>query len=229
LLATLLCASSALANPGTNLRWNACFGDSGLANKTFACNTNSGTFTLVLSFVLPVDFSNASGLEIVLDVSAPTTSIPAWWLFKNAGSCRVTSLTENPVLPPASVHCVDWGRGTASSGLAAYNVGVPGPGHCRVLAAAAVAPQDVQNLVAGPEYFAGNFVIDAAKTVGAGASSGCDVPMTISCPSVRVVTPTTGLTITGPTNGTNSHIATWQSAPVATRRNTWAGVKALYR
>ena len=48
-LANLLVIAVAYnAQAGTlNLRWNDCFGDGGVVNRMFACDTNSGSETLV--------------------------------------------------------------------------------------------------------------------------------------------------------------------------------------
>ena len=40
---------------GVNLRWDQCFSDGGVQNKTFACNTNVGVERLVMSLVLDSD------------------------------------------------------------------------------------------------------------------------------------------------------------------------------
>src|SRR5882672_5689194 len=90
LLCGLLLAmtASASAAAGLNLRWNACFGDAGANNKISACTSNAGSQFMVGSFVLPSDLPGVSGIEIVIDVATAGSTLPAWWSFKNVGSCR---------------------------------------------------------------------------------------------------------------------------------------------
>ena len=88
----LFTASPALAGP-LNLRWNACWGDGGVANKTFACNTNTGSDVISASFVPFRTVLGVTGLESRVDLSFPTAP-PAWWQFRAAGSCRQTSLSR---------------------------------------------------------------------------------------------------------------------------------------
>jgi len=42
-LAFALTARAASTPPGVSLRWDNCFSDGGVANKDFACDTNSGS------------------------------------------------------------------------------------------------------------------------------------------------------------------------------------------
>src|SRR5712691_11289697 len=83
---------TAHAAGGLNLRWNACFGDAGVPNKTFACDRNTGVNTLVGSFVVGAEVPQVSGIQIYIDVATASSTLPAWWQFKNTGSCRATSL-----------------------------------------------------------------------------------------------------------------------------------------
>ena len=243
-----LTASIASAAAGVNLRWNLCLGDVGLSNKVSTCLVNTGSQTLVGSYELGANLTQASGIEIVLDIATASASLPAWWLFKNAGSCRSTSLTMNAVNGSASgLTCIDWGSGP-SGGLAAYNVGgIPGANTARVIAGFAVGAP-LPDLVAAQEYFAFNAKIDNLKTVGTGACLGCSVPACIVLNSVKVATPpVTGqpsrdVVLSGPTNGTDSNFVTWQGgagtsttrgngcpAATPTHSATWGSVKSLYR
>src|SRR5690348_12935943 len=107
--AMLFVASSALAAPGINLSWTFCSGEgTGSNNRTFACNSNAGTNTLVCSFELPSDLAQVSGNEIVLDVLTQQATLPAWWDFKNPLTCRTGSLGMNVTFDANNVVCVDW-------------------------------------------------------------------------------------------------------------------------
>src|SRR5438876_2049103 len=88
-------APGAQAAAGLNLRWNACFGDAGVSNRASACATNVGNNQLVGSFVTGVEFPQVDGIQIYIDLATSSSSLPAWWQFKNTGSCRATSLSMN--------------------------------------------------------------------------------------------------------------------------------------
>jgi hypothetical protein len=245
-LALVLVATSAHAGSGINLRWNACLGDGGTQNRDFACDTNSGTDMLVCSFELSADIPEATGLEIAITLVAGAPVLPAWWSFKNVGSCRMNSLGFNTSISPLATSCVDWASGQATGGIAAYNIGIGsfGPNSARIIAALAV-PASFGDLIAGQEYFSANITINHAKTVGTGACSGCTVPMCIVFGSQKVTTPVAAndRILTGATNGVDSYYATWQGGysipiggadkscpyPVPTRRTSWGAVKTLYR
>src|SRR5262245_4303275 len=61
-----------------NLRWDACIGDGGVSNKSFACNTNTGVNTLVGSWVSHLDLQNVTGNQVVVDLGAYAPPLPAW-------------------------------------------------------------------------------------------------------------------------------------------------------
>jgi hypothetical protein len=85
-------AHAATTPPGVNLRWDSCYADGGVINKTFACDTNTGSERLVMSFVLDADMLDVSGQEIRVFIKSVNPTLPSWWALKNAGTCRVTSL-----------------------------------------------------------------------------------------------------------------------------------------
>ena len=64
-------ATSALAAPtlpGVNIRWDNCFADGGVMNKTFACDTNTGADLAVLSLQLDTGMAPAVGRQIIRGV-----------------------------------------------------------------------------------------------------------------------------------------------------------------
>src|SRR5512134_244708 len=131
LLPLLLFATAAQAIP-IKLRWNACWGDGGVMNRNFACDTNSQAHVLVGSFVSPVDFFDTVGNEAIVDLAVAGGSLPPWWQFRNTGSCRQTSLNLSTVLSLPSENCVDWAQGQAIGGIADYAVDPFGPGSARI-------------------------------------------------------------------------------------------------
>ena len=246
-LALVLLATAAHAAPGVNLRWSQCFGDGGIQNRNFACNTNSGSEVLVCSFVLAADLAQASEVDTRIDIVTQGTTLPAWWEFKNPGTCRLAALAINTSPPPAAVNCTDWASGQAVALISSYNVGINfiGPNSARILAVSVVSPDALQPLSAGTEYFSASLTISHIKTVGTGACDGCTVPACIvfSAVNVTVPPPGFGVTLFSATNGTDSYFATWQGGtvfhtggvdkacpyPVATKRSTWGALRALYR
>ena len=255
---TLLCglllaltATVAAAGPGVGLRWNSCIGDAGAINKNFACNSNNGTNQLVGTFELGADLPGVVGTEIVIDIASGGATLPAWWQFRNAGTCRQAALTMNAVNSALAVNCSDWASGGQSGGIGAYNVGTRGPNTSRVVAALAVAASGAADLTPGQEYFSFNMLITNVKTVGTGNCAGCSTPVCIVFNSINVVPPVAlgdGVKLSGPSNGTDSNFATWQGgagvvvppgpwtgggtgcpAATPTTNKTWGQVKTLYR
>ena len=246
-VAAMLCvASSALAAPGVSLRWTKCSGEgTGETNRTFACTSNAGSNMLVCSFELPADLAQVSGNELVLDVLSQSATLPAWWDMKTAGSCRASSLTSNSVADAGNVVCVDWAGGGSSGGVGSFTTGTaPSMGsidpalaaqHRRLVAAFAVPPDALQDLVAATEYFSCNFLIGNQKTVGPGSCAGCTEPMCIVFNSINVTTPVLANNVLiGNASSAGSNIVTWQGTGpdcslVPTKNKTWGQVKALYR
>src|SRR4029077_12607987 len=106
-----------------------------------------------------------------------------------AGTCRLTSMLFNAVLPPDAANCVDWADGLASGGIGGYQIGFFGPSWVFAQGAVAVAPDNLRTLLAGEEYFVGNIVINHLKTVGTGACLGCAQPVCILFDRLSVTTP----------------------------------------
>jgi hypothetical protein len=244
LLAFALLLAAASASAGTvNLRWNACLGDGGVANRNFACNTNSGSQALVGSFILPHDVPGVTGNQIVVDIGTDGPSLPAWWDFKNAGTCRQSSLSVNFAVPVTAVYCADWADGGAVGFLVSYTEGAFGPSSARIRVASAV-PNPGADLTAGAEYFSLNLVINNLKTVGVGACAGCSLGACIYLREVDVTTTDSRNDIRlapGSFQGTYlDGLATWQGgsgvitiygcpAATPTRNRTWGTLKSLYR
>jgi len=245
----LMLAVPAHAGPGVNLRWSSCFGDGGAQNRNFACDTNTGSINvLVCSFVPGQDVLQASGHEIVIHLATAGAVVPAWWQFKNVGTCRQGALGLNTVLDVNAASCVDWAQnGPATGGIGAYDIGGIfgfGANTATIKIATAVPAAALSDLFAGQEYFTCNVTITNAKTVGTGACTGCTVPVCLVFNSSKITTQVAAndRVLSGPTDGTDSNFCTWQGgagmvtvlgagcpAATPTRRAGWGAVKALYR
>ena len=151
----LTLATTALGAPGVRMGWDRCAADGRVANRFFACDTNAGSELLVGSF--EPEFANThTGLEVTIDVFASETTIPAWWQFKNIGSCRRLSLQWMTSPPPGPSACVDAFQGQALGGIGAYNSYPYGtePDRMRLLCATAVPAEAAFTVTPGVEYFA---------------------------------------------------------------------------
>jgi hypothetical protein len=206
-------SNAATSAPGVNLRWDQCYGDAGVWNKNFACDTNVGSESMVASFELDSDMQGLQGVELRLDIAADAVSLPAWWQFKNVGTCRSTSLAMAVTPPPGAANCVDWTNALAAGGIGAYQVGTFGANKAAIVAAMAVPADPVTNVLAGSEYFAGRFTINHAKTVGTGACAGCLTPVCIIFSSAKLTTstPANDRFLTRGANYLGSQYVTWQS------------------
>ena len=257
--ASLLATSSlAHAAPGIAMRWDQCHGDGGVPNKNFACDTNTGSETLVLSFKPPTDLDQVNGNEIELELQNPGATLPAWWQFKNQGTCRATSLLVNSNISSSSVACLDEFAGLATSGIGAYTIGYHGAANTADLVIAEAVPTSALTTLKGDqEYFAINIVINHRKTIGTGSCAGCLTPMCLFFKSLKITCggPGFDVTLTEPL-AANSWIAGWQGGNTTlryepediphlliykgwhidgcglatpARNQTWGAIKSLYR
>ena len=241
--------------PGVNIRWDNCFDDGGLMNKTFACNTNAGQEQLVVSFVLAEPMLDVSGQEIVVDIRSASATLPAWWAFRNAGTCRTASLAFTVGAVGSEVNCTEWSGGQAAGGIGVYQIGSPGPNGALLKAAVAVPSTAPAALDPGVEYISGRLRINNLKTTGTGACAGCTEPVCIYLTAIVVTTPVlaNNVWLTTGANDVASQVVTWQDGLVrnlapncglvgclptfdcvldpstSARNSTWGAVKSLYR
>jgi hypothetical protein len=241
----LLAVSASIASAaGVGLRWSSCLSDGGTANRSFACTSNTGSNILVGTFELGADLPSTSGEEIIVDLASASSPLPAWWQFKNVGTCRTGSLQIGAAPPATAANCSDWGGGLAGAGLGAYIIGGAGPNTARIVAASAVPPSGLQDLAVGTDYFAFTLTINNLKTVGTGNCAGCLDPVCIVFNSLNMTTPilANNVLLSGPSNGTDANFVTWQGgagvqtgrgigcpAATPTKSKTWSQVKSMYR
>lgn len=237
-VALLAVTASVASAQGLNLAWNNCYGEGApVSNKVFACASNSGTNLAVASFIPATTLPTVNGNEVVFDLQSAGSTLPAWWQFKNAGSCRQASLTVNFVANAGNLACVDEFSGAGAGGIGAYTVSASNPNRARLTVAIAVPASSITPVVAGTEYFAMNLLISNAKTVGTGSCAGCSTPVCLVLNSIKLTQPVgVGDVLIGNPAGNNA--ITWQGgaidgggcpAAVPTRNTTWGAVKSLYR
>jgi hypothetical protein len=254
LAAALLAFAAAAANASTtHLRWNACYGDGGVENRFFACDTNTGSEQLVMSFTLDVAVTGVYQLDAIVRLSFAGTTLPAWWQFRTPGSCRSASLAFSPAPPAGASACIDWADGTRDGLLVYRNAGF-GTNTTEIEVMSPTVATSPFDLVAGQEYFAFTAIINHQKTVGTGACAGCGDGACMGFVAAKLIRsvagpgmPTPGGDVTiGPTTPAGQ-VVTWQGGagiaipnyggagftycPGATpaRNHTWGAVKEMYR
>jgi hypothetical protein len=222
-----LAASTALA-AGVNLSWTDC-GSFGAQDRTFACAANTGTNTLVVSFVSPIAMDDFAGNEMRIDL-ASTGSLPAWWQMFNAGTCRGTALpTINATF---GANCADNFGGAGFGAIGSYTIGANTAALLCGWAIATGVPIDNTT-----EYYAINVAINNSKTVGTGSCAGCATAVCMVANHVGLAYGPSATLIQSIDNPLTRNWVTWQggvipggcpgSVPVENR--TWGQVKALYR
>jgi hypothetical protein len=251
LAASLLLSSSVLAAPGLRLSWDHCSADGVVSNKLFACNTNTGSEVLVLSFESPVASTDRQSIEMTLHITAWDGALPDWWRAFGPGSCRPTALTYS-LLDPLAAACVNpWEGHNAAAAIADLVPLASNPSLWRLRVVAAV-PDQFQ-VSTGVETFAIALILRHVATVASGACAGCLKPVCIGFGAAKLVGPvgTTsfGIAAGGPNPGGGPSTVTWQGAYVAgytgtagysemicapsgpdpVHASTWGAVKALYR
>ena len=171
--------------------------------------------------------------EIVLDIQGTNAVMPAWWDFKNTGSCRTTALSISfDGTTSTGGSCADYWAGQGAGGIGAYQV--MSPNRRRVVAVGAVPPNAAGPIDADAEYFSFRLGISNVKTTGTGSCAGCLEPICIVLNSINITQPV-GVGDFRLGNSANSNFVTWQGtvagcpAAVPTQGRTWGQVKALYR
>ena len=229
-------AGLAVAGPGgLNLGWSDCEGLPASMDRAFACNTNSGTNTLVGSFVAPSCVNAMSANEIVMDVQSLGVSLPLWWQMRS-GLCRPTSLGSSFDFTAGPFTCFDYWMGGA---IGALSMDPPVGNRTRIKGVFALPAGDsrITSVGEGTEVYSFKANINNAKTAGLGACSGCGVGVCIVLNSIKLNQPVSepcgGKFISAPAARS---FATWQGGiggdcylATPAKNATWGSVKALYR
>jgi hypothetical protein len=254
-LAALCClATPSFAAQGVNLRWDGCAADGGVRNKTFACDTDLGSETLVASFMLDSAYSGFNGIEMYMSFQTPTNDVPlSWWQFRYSGACRATALGASAVPTSAQSNCADPWQGIASGGTTMYATNIAFTSGYRLGVIYALPPSAAHDLDPDVETFAVRLTMSHAKTTGPLACVGCDAPVCIGVEQLYLTaTPPNSLPahLTELSPGGSSvswqgavNAATWTyhgqviprwfrfyscDAAVPTENRTWGSIKSLY-
>jgi hypothetical protein len=228
-------ASSAFAQGGgINLAFNDC-GTFGAANAAFACNVNTGSNSLVASFVGPT-----GGLPEFLGISAQIDirvepALTDWWKH-GTGQCRGTTGLATNFDFTSNSNCVDFYVGAAAGGFA-YDVGFNGdPARARLRVQCAIPFDNRGPIDDVSEIYAFKANLLRAKTTGVGLCAGCTTPACIVFNEIQLFQPFELANDPIITTPLNSNFVTWQGGPGATcpastptQKSSWGQVKSLYR
>jgi hypothetical protein len=228
--AFLATASTAHAQGGINLSWNDC-GSFGTLNRTFACNTNIGSHTMVGSVVSGIAMPQLNGQSSVLDMVSTRPTLSPWWQIGATG-CRPSSAMSADFDFVSMFNCLDpWG-GQALGGLN-YQPGFGSPNRARIRTVCAIPGSTA--ITGSDEYYAFKIIFTNTQTTGTGSCPGCTDPVCFLFNSIMLTQPAWvgDYTITTPIS---RNIVTWQSANMMqcypfdpVRNTTWGSVKTLYR
>jgi hypothetical protein len=225
----LALASSAHAQGGVNLFWGDCsvFGTSA---ATFACNANTGSKTLYVSFIPPVALEHLKGTNGVIDLCGGGPTLSEWWNLADAdhAGCR-NAVSASADFTAGSFDCLDPWAGQAVSSYT-YAI-VPGTSRARLQFVTSI-PSEVA-VTSEDEYYCVKLAITYTNTVGADACAGCLVPMILVLKSLSLIQ-TAGNPSYLLVNPLLSNYVAFNGDPGicfpdATRNSTWGSVKALYR
>ena len=238
----LLALSASVASAaGVNMYWNDCgTGGNGITNKTFVCTNNTANHDFYVSVDPPPGVVNTNGHNHIIDLMSVSSPLPAWWDFKNTGTCRINSLLASgdfSVSVSGGLDCPDPWAGTGAAGVAAYTKDFSGdPRRARIIGSIAYSGPAVA-MNAGTEYYSIRMRINSAKTVGTGACAGCLDPVCLVLNQVRIAQPAPDPTYAVEMPLVNNY-ATWQGGQVGgegcpgvvpTQNHSWGKVKSLYR
>jgi len=225
-----LLATSAHAAGGINLSWTDC-GVSGQLQRNFACNSNSGTNTMVASVVTGVAMNQFNGEASVMDLQTNQAALSPWWGMMAVG-CRGTSVLSADFNFLAMSNCLDPWAGLAVGGVN-YSPGFGAPNRARIRTVSAIPSSTAIN--GSDEYYLVKVAFSNARTTGLGSCPGCTDGACIVFNSVFVTQPA-GVGNFTITSTLVRNWVQWQSGAAGicpgatpTRHSTWGQVKTLYR
>jgi len=239
---TTLVSASAYAQGGINLSWTEC-GAAGGAAKTFLCNSNTTTASvLVASAIPPVAMPQLNGCAGVLDLQTNQPVLSQWW-HTESGGCRAGAITASfDFTTPNFTNCSDPWVG-AGAGGASVTPGFNGPNRDRIRAVGAIpGSTSIDPTTPSPgagltgEYYIFQIKISNVKTVNS-VCTGCLDGACIALNSVQLTQPA-GVGDYTLTNPITRAFVTWQAgggiggqcpAAVPTQNTTWGQVKSIYR
>jgi len=167
LLVVLLSALPLTARAqGMNVSWNDC-GLAGQSLATFACNTNTGSQTLVVSYEPVATMTNMVGVDVLMYVISEGSSVPDWWKVFSSGSCRQAAFTASADVAPGALSCSSvWTNPVG--GITTFD----SYSNHAALGLSFAMLQTVR-VDPGTEYYACSLTIANTQTIGPAACAGC--------------------------------------------------------
>lgn len=220
--------SIAIAQATTQLRlsWDHCAAEGYVADRAFACDSNTGEEVLFASVVFgdDVPWDWLGGFESFLDITTTASTLPPWWELGSGLYCRTNGVLAGLDSLAVSSACVPWYWADGDLSRLALSVltfeyGYDGPGSVRAHFMAAVPAGAEVSIPAGQhEYTFARFRLKHSKATGAGSCAGCLVPACMGFGLVKLVyTPPMASYVA---LGTPASTVTWQGAYVSSYEPT---------
>ena len=229
---------------GISLNWGDC-SVSGVENRNFACNINTGNHDLYISVDPPPSVTATNGHNHIIDLQSLSPTLPPWWDMNNTAplACRGTTMSGSADFSASTsggTDCTDTWNAAGNGSIAGYNEKIWGvPNRVRVVGT--VSSADPVAMSQGTEYYSLRVRINSLRTVGTGACAGCKEPVCLVLNLVRIAqipgTPGGDIEVTNPMVGHRNWV-TWQGGRVGgagcpgaipTNNTAWRKVKSLQR
>lgn len=175
--AGFLAAPAAAQQPvSLKLSWDHCAGDGPVTDKSFACDSNTGSDVLYLSMILNdgVDRPDVGSVAFWVSVAPTTPTLPPWWDFL---SCRHAAVQFDGWPPGTSAACTPW---TDLQSLSVVSAAFDNSTAVTLSGGMALPAPGVTTLPAGREILLGKLTLRHSATTGTGACAGCLVPTCIA-------------------------------------------------
>jgi hypothetical protein len=219
------------SNPiGANLSWEHCGTDAGTAERSFGCDDNTASFSLVGSFRPGVALAGFVGISAILEVRTAATTLPDWFSF-GLGACRDGAIAMRDVRPLS--HCTNPYFGAYQGGGFAVE-STPGAAGLRFRIDWA---RDVPGQLDASTLYSAFLLAmgsDRSFDEGQGSCAGCQVSALFELKRVEAYSATTNQVLIVDIPDVRSW-AGWQGGSALVtgvtpaRRSSWGQVKALYR
>jgi len=212
---------------GLGLTWDEC--GAGVSNKTFACDTNVGAETIVVSFTPTFDVPKVVQAQVRMNVCFQGLTMPDWWRVLGSGSCRPGALSVRVEAP--GLDCAPaWDpAGGASVKIIQRGVTVLN-GFEFVPFVTLEDSSRALDMVVGQPYELMRVILDNSRTVGAGACGGCSIGASVAAYVAWLYTIDGQIINVGSAPSITWQVATTSCRAITpARRATWGAVKTLYR
>jgi hypothetical protein len=176
-------AATTRVSDGLRLAWNDCRGTGGLSTRAFACNTNQGGESFILSCTAPVGLTSLNSAEMSVEFWFVSVDVPPWWQYGLAPACRGKSDLSTDFRNMTNAGCYAYWNTIEGgpSGGTLYQYPSNGPNHALFRYVVAIAYDLTQPTTpAGTEIYLATTKISNNKTTGTGSCIGCDIPGCIS-------------------------------------------------